>query len=206
MTESLTLYCNQVASPPLPCKQTAYTLLPYKNPVSLPLLCDREESSLLRAKFPSSTSSYGNQRFPYWFCKKCPIYLPQGRLYFWSKRLYAWIKRLYAKFKNFFWCPGLVIVKSISCCVVNPESHLSWKMKAKSSVKHVKGVNNLLNLKWCSLRVRDLPLLSIHTLSYPFTSGKYFCTPVPQGFPLRAYSTKTGDRTNTIWLVILTFC
>ena len=75
MLESLTLYFNQVPSPPLLCKQTSFPLLHFKHSASPPLMCNQVESPLLCAPLPSSASPYRNKHFRHRFCKNCLIYL-----------------------------------------------------------------------------------------------------------------------------------
>ena len=78
MTDSTPLYSHQAASTPLPCKCTASPLLPFKQPASPPLLYNWADSLFLRAKFPSSSSPYGNQPFPHRFCKKFQCTCPEA--------------------------------------------------------------------------------------------------------------------------------
>ena len=51
-------------------KHTAYLIIPCKHPASYQLLCNQDESPLLRAQMPLLASPHGNQLFPHQYIQQ----------------------------------------------------------------------------------------------------------------------------------------
>ena len=131
MIDSLPLYCYQVDCTPFLYKQKAYPIPPFKQPSFLPLLCNQEESPLLRALLPSLDSPYKNQPFPHWYWNIFRSTCPEAG--FTSDT-----NDFMPDSNNPFRHTGLVLINLLGGCEINPESHLPWEVKDKRVVECVK--------------------------------------------------------------------
>ena len=139
VVESLSLYCNQEASPPLLCKTDGIYATPMQTAGVSATPVQLGGVSAITRTISATALSLRQSNFSSLVLQKCPIYLIRGQLYILPNQLYAQIKRLYAWFKNPFCRPGLGMINSLSCRAINPESHFPWEGKSKSVVNRVKG-------------------------------------------------------------------
>ena len=127
MSEYLPVYCNQSVSPPLPFKQTPYTLPPCNQPESPPLLWNWAESPRLYKRMTPLAYPYANKAFTHRYIQQKTSDLPAQRLPLRPIQMDLLPNKNFTPdSSNQFHHPGLGLMNPLSFRAIDTGLHLPW--------------------------------------------------------------------------------